>query len=387
MNPAGQSKSEKQGRSRPRKGKDKRSSNDDQTSGKNRNLNSSESGRQSTIKELEILKYEFGLKSNLTRWRERMANYSIQHFNQLGFVIENEKEYWKPPDIQQPTEEELKADGDHGFLRHTHHRKIDARLALIDAMEHRRPALFALIMAHVSFESEECVKQDADWQEANRLKCPRLLMNIILKTHIAGRRDNPLEARRIAREQYAGVKQFANETVTRYKERFDAMIRTMELARVDPPDASDLAMHFISRLDETRFGSMQTTLHNNLLTGAGEYPRDVQAAYTIAANFKVNVKSSGASAPAATHTVFAATKAEGKRRKAKARQQKTTQTREPKSQKGPRKVINTISAVSKNMEPRNVRGSQASKSTYPSLRLLEIRRLNTKLMSLQTVSS
>lgn len=313
MNPAGQPKTEKQGRPRSRKNKGKIGSSGESSNGDRQSTG--DSRKAATAKELDILKYEFGLKANLTRWREKMANYAIQHFNQLGFVIEDDRQYWEPAQLTAPTADEIKADGKDGFLRQTHQRKIDNRMSVINDLEMRRPALFALIMAHVSSESEEAIKQDADWPAVHAAKCPRQLMTIILRTHTAGRRDNPLEARRIAREQYAAIKQFANETVTKYKERFDAMLRTMELAGVDRPDPNDLAMHFVSRLDETRFGTMQTTLHNNLLTGAGNYPDTVQAAYTIAANYKVNVKSNGASTTAATHTVFTATKAEGKKKK------------------------------------------------------------------------
>ena len=73
------------------------------------------------------------------------------------------------------------------------------------------------------------------------------------------------------------------------------------------PTEADQAIDFIKWLDKTRYGQLQTDLDNNAALGEGTYPTDLQKAYTIVSQYKMNEVMLGAAAPSRPNNIFVAT--------------------------------------------------------------------------------
>ena len=256
-----------------------------------------------------MLQFRLGAQSNLISWSKKLSTYAIKTFKQLGYIVE-QLEYWEPPELEEPTAEDLDEINDpHQFLRKAYQRKLNNRMNLIEEMENNRPALFAVIWGHISVESEEQVKLQAAWDEINIAKDPLRLLILIRGVHVGGRFPNETAARLAARKGYTSLSQYTGESISHFKERFDACLLIMDNAMYDRPSDQDQAVDFIDKLDSTRFGEFQKDIHNNVILGIGDHPESVQAAFTSAAQY-MSVASRTARSTGAT--VFTSTAIRGR---------------------------------------------------------------------------
>lgn len=83
------------------------------------------------------------------------------------------------------------------------------------------------------------------------------------------------------------LSQQSYETLTRFKERFDAAILALQAVGADVPTAEDQAIEFINRLDKSRFAEFQVELANNVYLQVGVYPQSLTDAYNAASRFQV----------------------------------------------------------------------------------------------------
>ena len=250
----------------------------------------------SPIPELEVLRFETGDSSNLIIWTKKLSTYAIRTFGQLGQIFETGN-YWVPDEIEEPAPNAFEFERDpYGFARKIHLRLLEEREKLIYEMRMKRPQLYAVIWGQLSFESQEQVRTDPDFDEANAEKDPLLLYQIVRRTHIAGRIVDAITTRYNARESYKKLRQGANESIHSFKERFDAAVEVLQNAGVNQLEEQDYAVDFMRKLDRGRFSHMIVDLENNLLKGAGTFPTTLQEMYTLCANYRnqyvveVNIK-------------------------------------------------------------------------------------------------
>jgi hypothetical protein len=176
-------------------------------------------------------------------------------------------------------------------------------------MRQDRSALYATIWGNMSLESRDKVKETKGF-DPNVNDDPLDLWLRIKETHAGGSSNfDTVKDQQRARENYASIRQYRNEAVARYKERFDHAIDQLRAVHETLPTPQAQSMDFISHLDPNRFSQLKAMLENNAILGIGTYPATLTEAFQLASNFKV-AKSDGnqSSTLVPAHSAFIITK-------------------------------------------------------------------------------
>jgi hypothetical protein len=247
--------------------------------------------------EIPKLQYAEGISNNFADFKRKLALKATYEYGNLARIIESpELGYWDPEASYagDPLVYDAEADT---FVRQMERAKIiksaEARDKYVEEMKADRPALFALIFAHLSPSSEHKVKEDETWATVFAARDPLLLWRIIKKTHVAPTTGQTEIDKMTIRRIYNGLAQGKGETVYDFRERFNRTLEMRKSLGIDDPDAETIAQDFLDKLDPSRFESMKTALMN----GLREFPKSIQAVYTMASNWRVEGKLAASLAP------------------------------------------------------------------------------------------
>jgi len=129
------------------------------------------------------------------------------------------EQYYVPPAIHIPPAEEFEEANDPGgFKKLLLSEQIKQRQRIISEMEQNRPALYAVIWGQLSYESEEAIKQDPNWDVIEKSKDPLSLYKRLLEVHRTANTGFSTEDRRRARAEYNRIHQEPHETILHFKE-------------------------------------------------------------------------------------------------------------------------------------------------------------------------
>jgi hypothetical protein len=275
----------------------KNSSGDSSSTAKQSSTTSNFSSKSSSSDDVPILRYNEGVSSNFVDFRKKLGNRAMHDYGNLGRFIEDDSDdYWFPPPayggdleilgmVVSEAEQPVKF-----FERQLEKEKVSesrkARDKIILKMKENRPALFALIMAHLSIGSETKVKECATWELINEEKDPLGLWQIIVRTHIAPSTGMLKTDKLEVRKAYANLSQGSSETVLSFRERTQRALNMMLGLNMPDMDPEIVAADFIDRLDNGRFESLKTAITN----GLKEYPKSLQEAFSVASNWRVGGK-------------------------------------------------------------------------------------------------
>lgn len=217
--------------------------------------------------------------NNFAHFRRELEIRAIREFGKLGNLIKT-SEYYEPPAVEYDPDE-LDPTVDHfGFYQKQVNAMITERVKTINAMNENRPRLAALIWGNLSIESKQKIEEHDDWENIQNMDDPLLLWKAIIDTHQNSILGDKLLDLEHANAQYINIAQQPFESLADYKRRFDDCLDRLEALGVvkEPPE---MAIHFITKLDNYRYGEFKTRLHDNVGMNAANYPTSLTDAFAV----------------------------------------------------------------------------------------------------------
>jgi hypothetical protein len=234
------------------------------------------------------LHYAEGISNNFADFKRKLALKATYEYGNLARIIETPGAGYWVPEASYPGDPLIYNAAEDSFERQMERAKVikssEARDKFIEDMKADRPALFALIFAHLTPASEHKVKEEAAWDAVFAARDPLELWKLISKTHIAPTTGQTEIDKMSIRRIYSGLAQGKSETIYDFRERFQ---RTLEMRKglgLADFGADEIAQDFLDKLDPARFESMKTALMNGLRA----FPKTIQEVYTMASNWRVD---------------------------------------------------------------------------------------------------
>jgi len=170
-------------------------------------------------------------------------------------------------------------------------------------MQADKTMIFGFLMSSLSDESQDVVKRHEDWDFCNQERCPAHLWQLIIETH-ATRADNcaPVVRMQNARESYNRVRQFGNESLVMFRERFKGAYEAYCLTGNAALDDEVTAMDFFNGLGD-QHSEFKRMVKNQFASGEKEAYVDLMAVF-VHANSYIPSKSVGSYQVSRNATVY-----------------------------------------------------------------------------------
>jgi hypothetical protein len=178
------------------------------------------------------LHYAEGISNNYADFKRKLALKATYEYGNLARIIESPAAGYWVPEPSYPGDPTIYNAAEDTFARQMERAKViksaEARDKCIEEMKADRPALFALIFAHLSSSSEHKVKEEATWDAVFAARDPLELWKIISKTHIAPITGQTEIDKMTIRRTYNNLAHGKSETIYDFRERFN---RTLEMRK------------------------------------------------------------------------------------------------------------------------------------------------------------
>lgn len=249
-------------------------------SGESRSLKST-----GAIADLPVLQYVTGkATNNYHDFKEKVQVYVTREYKELGKIFDDD-EYWEPPEVEIPAVAWNNVNDPMRMHREELKVQVQQRTNKIEKLKDNRSSVYAVIWGNMSKESQDKVKEYADFDETSL--DPLALWTIITTSHLHSGTGHEEKDRQSASEVYTGLRQLKNESLASFKQRTDNALSGMESIGEPLPNVLRQGLDFIKRLDNSRFKDLKLTIDNNITMGVSEPPENLTAAYMIAKRFKV----------------------------------------------------------------------------------------------------
>ena len=234
------------------------------------------------INVLPVLTY--GSSTNYPEYREALMYQATTKYPNIGGVIEhcvypkfftNDQLLEKAGDL---------SDDPYGIKKASLMAQIGDNVKRQGKANEEKISLFGLINSTLSKESKQRLQQEESWTKVNVDQDPLQLWKLIKSTHIGSNTGKSVADMELARQRYYEVKQGTMSLID-FKRRFDLLVETLTAVGLTKPAEDELAVHFISRLEPSKYAVLKQLLENNLLLGIGTYPKTLSEAYEITYKF------------------------------------------------------------------------------------------------------
>lgn len=267
------------------------------------------------IPELDVFDYTNN-RIDVVKFNEakrKVAIYVGTHFGVNAHVLEHGTDFvFTPP--EQPDAAELEEDEDpHGLRRSMYLEDYKSYRKKVDHYEDNKPKVFNILKGQCSVSMRNMLKRVDNWTEIEEEKDPLALWLEMVNISMNGTAVADDAEKRIidATRRFQTFRQQNRETVGEFYERFEveyeaflgsgARLVQVEIPVAMPEHDAELlhdeigrreekqkALHFMNKLDRSRFGGMVDELQNAFDRGRNEYPITLNAAYQMAINFREN---------------------------------------------------------------------------------------------------
>jgi hypothetical protein len=235
------------------------------------------------VGEIPILRYQTGSSSNFVMFRERLSEACKQEYGKLGTLIDTGEYPTRPRPVPVPTSASVPND----IAEYEYKERLKDFIRRTQGDEDNKIKLYQTIWTHLSMESRDKVKEQANWSEIRANDDAKLLWKAILATHLAGQGGIEVIDQRNVRNQYMRDRQGTSESIVSWYERYAnrlEMMKTLKCAEIDDKMQS---ADFIEKLDNNRFADFKVLLENNVSLKIFEYPDTLVKAYEMASRHKV----------------------------------------------------------------------------------------------------
>lgn len=294
----------------------------------------------------QVPKLRHGEGNNFAKYRKALSTKCLQDYHDLGRLIATE-EYYEPPAVLMPdlarfeamnlevSEEEktgsssgattrsatARAPGSEQVRRMslvqkaefdtimmTYQEEVKARMKQVIKMKDNRTSMFAFILSTLSEDSEDALKQDADYEEYTAQNDPLRLWKAVVKWHQSGTTHQCAAIQKSEiRSQYHRMSQMTYESLITFKERFEDKKTAMELSEGSVIAPEVAAMDFMAALDSVRFCEFKADIQNRMVLGDMEPPSTVTEIYRMVQQYVVP-KHRGGNNSTSQGTIFATNK-------------------------------------------------------------------------------
>jgi len=246
----------------------------------------------SPVERLIVLTY--GQNSNYIKWNEHMSHYLSTVYGQLACIMTTGNYHVEPmPAPIVPAEAMGLDDETRGIIANTVYiekLKIWTRETADNRNKYRE--MFHVVWNYLSSESQLQIKDVADWADHERAQDMQFLRQRIVATHQTGEvRIGPL-ALNYAKHKLSTCRQGQTESLAEYKRRFDDLHSVFLAAGGREIPQAELAVDFLTSLDNHRYASLRVELENGIQNGTRNMPATLSAMYQLASTYKV-VSSTG----------------------------------------------------------------------------------------------
>ena len=234
-------------------------------------------------------------EKNGPRWKERIISEHGPTFGRMIGVCKEGKKFDRnsvlPPIKEKdylPENVEGLSDADIAGLRMT---ALKARVTRVQATHDKEQLFYETLLSECSYDSQQKMAADQAFGEISTDMDPYELWLLIEKIHFTEecetnpalklvnevKKENAFESLRMPRGM--PLEHFKKEFDTKYTHAV-----SLGMAETDP---AKLAIKFLLKLDEQRFGSLRTELENVSLAGSKKaYPKTVQLMYDFTSRYK-----------------------------------------------------------------------------------------------------
>lgn len=238
----------------------------------------------------------YGLRSGngYVKFERDLSQYAWAHFGKVSSVIlagrlplEAEPAMPVPPDLTRDVVENEKLKLIHSaHVSNWTQQCHEIRTANREIKE-KGLQLYDFVMTHLSAESKAKLEEDRNWATIKADRDIEKLWALVKATHtgaMAGQKEVDLQ---ITADRYYKLQMGRSEPLVSFKQRIEDAVSAMKQVGHTALQPSDIARHFIQRLESTRYGELRRALANNAAIGvAGAYPDTLAKAYAVAANYE-----------------------------------------------------------------------------------------------------
>ncbi len=264
-------------------------------------------GGKPTIEDLPILQFS-GFKSksnNYFDFKRAIEVYAVRAYGDAGLMFEKFEHYNPPRPVPRQHEREMsRAEIAREKVIIAEELKIWIKKCA--SLKDHYSSMWALLWGQLSPESEEQVKKDEGWEQANRSRDPLDLWKTVRKTHQGTGAATAILNLQRAVSNYERLRQGPTELITDFKRRTDEAIAMLRAAGQPAPENEHLiAVQFVTRLDDGRYATLKADLENSVILGRAAYPETLDVAYNFACRWVVPIGTKqGGTTPASDITIF-----------------------------------------------------------------------------------
>jgi len=220
------------------------------------------------------------LKKNLEIYTAKLYGFEVAHLFKTGQIYEFEPlEQYQPEELEDPM---LK-------IMVLEECKNRAKEKLNFARNCKQ--VYTLLKGQCTISMWNRIKQAADFEEFDKqLNVKKLWERITELLLVAvGENQNEKKVKILAKAQFEKMRQYSNEQLNEFYERFKVEIESQKASGNIVGDDADVAMYFLNKLDPNRYGTLNVHLDNRMLIGHDEYPSNLSDALVLAQNWIVAV--------------------------------------------------------------------------------------------------
>ena len=245
------------------------------------------------IATVPLLNYVSGKvdKNNYTEWLPKMELHLAGIHGEASYSLIS-GELWSPPEIPLP----VILDEDPALVRR---RKEETYLTLnkdrdkqiIKLGREIYPSFFGAVWNQMTTTSQDRVRMCAGDSYAAMMRTKNFaeLVKFVKQAHLGATKTVSEEDKRRVCENFSRLRQYASESLSDFKLRFDTALETYDAVGEPRPSEERLAVEYISKLDTARFGGMRADLENQraLRPKRDPTPKTVAAAHELASSWKM----------------------------------------------------------------------------------------------------
>ena len=168
----------------------------------------------------------------------------------------------------------------HGFVKSRYLEAVKRSDASHDANIKARPMMFAYLVddSRMSAESKTILERDhLAWQQINLSQDPVALITKIMQTHLTPDiedQQTPLTDYHIL-STYQALHQEPHEEINRFQKRFEQILQSYDTLHLPRPSVQHQVLHFLHRLDRTRYEDFRVQFLNQYTMGTVVIPDSI----------------------------------------------------------------------------------------------------------------
>lgn len=259
------------------------------------------SATRPAVPELPLLPYPMG---DVEGWIKSLKPYASEKYDSVGRSIDRQ-DYLPTYKAPRPTTPWNDKSDPSEVERMLIKAKVNYEVTEEQKNENNKAKMVEFLFGQMRLESENIVKSHPDYVDIRAphatdptqgaiisaiCQDPIRVLNIVRKTHKIGVVSDPNVSIAVSRDLYRSIRMYDNETIYRYKERFEAAIESLSAAGGSAMASSEITADFINGLHRGRFANFKDLIQNNALVNPASYPQSVSDVVRLAETLKFGSK-------------------------------------------------------------------------------------------------